>query len=272
MIDGDGRGDMRGGERNFRQEPGRGDDVNIFLVNLSHDPLTVLQLTTPLPEGLAVFNHLLWRLTLHLSADVFHILPTILLVQPDELVEVSLAPVREAFLQKIFLFQLLIFSQLFCLVDLPLLFLLNPLGVCPKVRIERNFVSHRVPIVVDLLVQQLKKTSREELKVLNDRLLGWSWSLVCFGLVGSSPQRLPEVGVHCIIGFSLPLWWCDPVQPDVLSLVPEVLSFKRVHRFFLNIVDGESAKAALAKSCHFLILFCSSSLASLEKLVNVDVG
>merc|ERR1711971_569620 len=226
-------------------------DSRLTLLNLSHDTLTVLQLTAAFPECLAVLNHLLWRLPLHLSADVLHVLSTVLLVQPDELVEVPLAPVGEALLQQVFLLQLLILGQLLCFINLSLLLLLNPLGICPKVRVEGNFVANGVPVVVDLLVQQFKQTSREELEVLDDWLLWWPRCLVCLWLIRACSESLPKVSINSIVSLSLPLGRSNPVQPNVLGFVPEVLSLESINRLLLHIVNGECAQAAFAKGCKF---------------------
>merc|ERR1711876_93648 len=71
----------------------------LALLDGSHDPVAVLQLVTPLPEHLGVVLHLLHGLALHLPADALDVVTAVLLIQPDELVKVSLGPAAVAFLQ-----------------------------------------------------------------------------------------------------------------------------------------------------------------------------
>ena len=47
----------------------------------------------PLPEDLAVLDNFVWRFSLHLLGDVVYLVPAILFVQPDKLVEVALGPI-----------------------------------------------------------------------------------------------------------------------------------------------------------------------------------
>ena len=54
----------------------------------------------PFPENLAVLDHLVWGLSLDFLGNVVDLIPAVLLVKSDELVEVALGPVGETLQRK----------------------------------------------------------------------------------------------------------------------------------------------------------------------------
>merc|ERR1719295_480269 len=122
----------------------------------------------PLPEYLAVFDDLVWGLSLDLFGNVVDLIPAVLLVQTDELIEVALRPVGETLLQEFLLFLLLILRQLLSIVNLPLLFALDFFRVGAKVSVDGHLVTHGLAVVVDFLIQKLKQPGRKELEVLDN--------------------------------------------------------------------------------------------------------
>ena len=70
--------------------------LGLSLLDLSHNPVDVLQLLAPIPEDLAVLLHLFGSLALHFLRDGVDLVSAVFLVQTDELVEVALCPVGEA--------------------------------------------------------------------------------------------------------------------------------------------------------------------------------
>ena len=64
---------------------------------------TCLQFVVPLPENFWVFDDLVRRFALNLLGDVVDFVTTILLVQSNELVEVTLGPIRETLKNKMYM-------------------------------------------------------------------------------------------------------------------------------------------------------------------------
>ena len=64
---------------------------------------TCLQFVVPLPENFWVFDDLVRRFALNLLGDVVDFVTTILLVQSNELVEVTLGPIRETLKNKLYM-------------------------------------------------------------------------------------------------------------------------------------------------------------------------
>ena len=183
-------------------------DFGFAALNLRHDAINVLQLVTPLPEDGAVLHHFLRSLAFHLFGDVLDVVAPVLLVGLDELVKVALRPRREALRSKVktsrscgdtadrilfrqhsgrrqnylrqqpLLLHLFVLGERLGLVNFTLLLALHLDRFGAEFRIARNFVAHRLTVVVDLLIQQLKESRREKLKVLHDRLFGWTRSLI----------------------------------------------------------------------------------------------
>ena len=113
-------------------------------------------------------------------------------------------------------------------------------------------VSNGLAVEVDLLVQQLKEARGEELEVLDVGLFGRARSLWRLGLTDS--QRLPEVGVHSVVGFALALGGFDPApQGAEFLFLTVVLSLELVHRVLR--VHGERAEAGLSQRIQLLLQF-----------------
>jgi hypothetical protein len=67
------------------------------LLNGSHDSVTVLEFTAPFPENLGVIFHLLNSFTLNFTTNVFNIITTILFIQSDKLIEITITPATVAY-------------------------------------------------------------------------------------------------------------------------------------------------------------------------------
>ena len=191
-------------------------------------------------------------------------------MQPDEGVEVALAPVGETLAKELLLLLLLLLGQLDGLVDLALLLLLDLLGVVAEVGVEGHPVANGLAVVVDLLVEELEQPRREELEVLHDGLLRGPGCLVCLGLGRTRSQRLLEVGVDGIVGLALSLRWRDPVQADIVALLlPEVLALEVVQGRLVLRVQRELPERGLAEGGQLLVFLLGLGLARLEQLVDV---
>lgn len=80
-------------------------DLGLALLDLGHDAVHILQLVATFPEDLGVLQNLVRGLAFDLLRDVVDVVTAVLLVEADELVEVALAPVREALQNNRFNFQ-----------------------------------------------------------------------------------------------------------------------------------------------------------------------
>ena len=131
-------------------------NLGLSLLYLGHDTINVLQLLAAVPENLGVLYDLFGRLSVDLLRDGVDVLSAVLLVQPNEQVEVSLRPIGEALLQQVVLLLDLVFGKLLRIVNLSLLFLLYLLRIGSKLGVEGHFVTHCLAVVVNLGIQKLK--------------------------------------------------------------------------------------------------------------------
>ena len=152
-------------------------DLGLAPLNLGEDSVAVLQLRATLPEHGAVLHHLLRGLALHFFGDVLDVVPAVLLVGLDELVEVPLGPVEEALRQQNVSLGKLLLGHGLGLVNLHLLLLLDAAGVGSELGVLWHFVGDSLAVEVDFLVQQLEQPGGEELEVLHYRLFRGPGSL-----------------------------------------------------------------------------------------------
>lgn len=108
-----------------------GAPLNLGLAFLDEiqDAVDVLELVAALPEHLGVLEDFFGRLALDLARDRVQVLPPVLLVGLDELVEVALGPPGEALVEQPLLLGPLLVSERLGLVDFPLLLSLLFLGL-----------------------------------------------------------------------------------------------------------------------------------------------
>merc|ERR1719347_714970 len=138
--------------------------------------------------------------------------------------------------------------------------------------VKRNLEADSLPVAKDLLVEQLKQASREELKILDNWLFWWPWSFECFWGVVSSPHNVLEIGIHSIVGFPLSLGWSNPIQLN-LRLRSEIFPLKGIQGLLLHIaVNCESPQAAFPKCVQLLLLLRSLPLSTFKQFVNVNIS
>ena len=75
-------------------------DLCFSFLDLCHDAINILQLLATFPENFGIFQNFILSFALNLLWDVVDVVPAVLLVQADELVEVALAPAGKSLAKK----------------------------------------------------------------------------------------------------------------------------------------------------------------------------